>query len=348
MKRKFKNIIVIKRCVWIITLTICMASLLLAFFSRNVADESSESNSIATEAPLTGAVNQSESHRETELHVMTAENFSTVAATDFSDRSLNISAPFAGLYNASTGEALYEKDSDKRIHPASLTKILTAITALIYMDTDTVITVGTELNLLPKRSSLCLIKSGHRLTLYDLLTGMLVASGNDAAYTIAVNTVRYVMNEDSISDNEALSYFTGLMNSVAKAIGCTDSSFTTPDGFDSEGQYTTINDLSLLCSYALNFKEIREIVSTVKKKVVFKSGENVTWSNSNKLLHPDSTYYYPEASGMKTGTTPLAGKCLIATAEIGGQTYMAIVANCESEDDRYSSVIKLFESFSSK
>ena len=185
--------------------------------------------------------------------------------------------PFAGLYNASTGEALYEKNSDKHIKPASLTKILTAITALTYMNTDTVITVGTELNLLPKRSSLCLIKSGHRLTLYDLLTGMLVASGNDAAYTIAVNTARHVMNEDSISDKEAISYFTDLMNSVAKAIGCTNSNFTTPDGFDSEGQYTTIKDLSLICSYALKFKEIREIVSTVNKKVIFKSGENVTW-----------------------------------------------------------------------
>lgn len=348
MKRKLKEKIVLKYCMRIITIIICISSLLVLSDPYNVTDESAENISPTTEAPLTGAVNQSEFHCEPELQVTTTESLSTAAATAFSDRTLNISAPFAGLYNASTGEALYEKDSDKRIHPASLTKILTAITALTYMNTDTVITVGTELNLLPKRSSLCLIKSGHRLTLYDLLTGMLVASGNDAAYTIAVNTARHVMNEDSISDKEAISYFTDLMNSVAKAIGCTDSNFTTPDGFDSEGQYTTIKDLSLICSYALKFKEIREIVSTANKKVVFKSGENVTWSNSNKLLHPDSPYYYSEATGMKTGTTPLAGKCLIATAEFDGQTYVAIVANCESENERYSSVIKLFESFSSK
>ncbi len=259
----------------------------------------------------------------------------------------SISAPYAGLYNLSTGEALYEKSAGTKVSPASLTKILTAVTALTYMDADTVLTVGTELELLPKRSSLCLIDKGHRLTLYDLLTGMLVASGNDAAYTIAVNVSRQVMDSNAVSNKEALSYFTDLMNATAQAIGCTDSNFTTPDGFDSEGQYTTIRDLMLICNYALDFKEIRELTCIVKKKVIFESGENVTWLNSNKLLHRESPYYYSQAVGIKTGTTPLSGMCLAAVAELKGQTYLVIICGCKSEDERYTSAINLFDFVSS-
>lgn len=266
------------------------------------------------------------------------------AASAFSAETVDISAPYACLYNATTDEILYEKSIDEKIHPASLTKILTAITALDYTDSDTIITVGTELELLPEHSSLCLIKKGHRLTLYDLLTGMLVSSGNDAAYTVAVNVVRQVMDRDDISNKDAVSYFTDMMNFTARFIGCTSSSFTTPDGFDDEEQYTTVRDLVKICDYALGIKEIGDITSTEKKKVVFESGENITWSNSNQLLHKESPYYYPDAVGMKTGTTPLAGKCLAAVAHISSQTYIAVVAGCRSEDERYSSVREMFES----
>lgn len=271
-----------------------------------------------------------------------AETFSATATTKRSDQ-YNISAPYAGLYNVSTGESIYEKNVDTQIHPASLTKVLTAITALTYMDTETILTVGSEQKLLPKHSSICLIKEGHRLTLYDLLTGMLVASGNDAAYTIAVNVSRLVTNNSNLADKEAISYFTNLMNYTAKAIGVKNSYFTTPDGFDNENQYTCISDLALISRYALEFEEIREITSITQKKVYFKSGENVVWSNSNKLLHSESPFYFSKSRGMKTGTTTLAGKCLIATAEINSQTYIAIVAGCESDEQRYNSSLKLFD-----
>lgn len=303
----------------------------------------SESSSASRESEQVSASAFTEMSERSESPSSAAANASAAArVTTFADNSLSISAPYAVLLNASTDEILYEKNTDSKIHPASLTKLLTAITVLTYMDTDTVITVGTELELLPEHSSLCLIKQGHRLTVYDLLTGMLVASGNDAAYTLGVNTARFLKNNTKLSDKDAISYFTDLMNSLAVSLGCTQSSFTTPDGFDSDGQYTTVSDMMLICKYALSFKEIREIVSTVKKKVVFKSGENVTWSNSNLLLHKDSPYYYPEAIGMKTGTTSLAGKCLASAAEINGSTYIAIVADCESDQQRYSCTKSLF------
>ena len=253
----------------------------------------------------------------------------------------SVSAPNAGLYNISTATVLYEKNADEKIAPASLTKLLTAITALTYMETDTVITVGSELYLVPARSSICQIAQGHKLTLYDLLTGMLMASGNDAAYTIAVNVARHVADSGKLTDKEALNYFIDLMNTTAKKIGCTSSKFKNPDGSDTEGQYTTVNDLSVISYRAYTYEAIREIVATASKKVVFASGQHITWSNTNKLLHKDSEFYMPGVIGMKTGSTTLAGNCLIAVSKADGQIYLSIVAGCKSDEDRYNSSKKL-------
>lgn len=303
---------------------------------------------------LSGSSDSSSAQAETEAIATTEE--AAICQTDFSQAATltvtaadiplsepdKISAPYAGLYEAFSLSAVYEKKAQSQIYPASLTKVLTAITALSYVSPETVFTVGSEQNLVPERSSLCLIKKGHKLTLYDLLTGMLIASGNDAAYTIAVNTARIVINKENISDKEALSFFSSLMNTAAKTAGAKHSHFINPDGFDNAEQYTTIEDLAAICGYALTFKEIREIIKYKEKYVVFKSGENVTWKNSNQLLNPKSPYYLPTATGMKTGTTPLAGKCLIALADINDKAYIAVVAGCDSEDSRYNSVLNLF------
>lgn len=331
----------------IIILTIIAVTIInLILFPRLLQSPDNPSSNTEVIISSTAESPATQTHQESFIF---QESFSEIPSATTTSHSTsvvaeNISAPYAGLYNLSTNEALYEKCAETKIAPASLTKVLTAVTVLTYMEPDAVIKVGSELELLPKRSSLCLIKKGHRLTVYDLLTGMLVASGNDAAYTLAVNVARHTMNRNDISNKDALSYFSYLMNSMAKRIGCTASNFTTPDGFDSEGQYTTIQDLMLICNYAMNFDEICEITSTVKKKVIFNSGENVTWSNSNKLLHRENPYYYSKAIGMKTGTTPLAGMSLVAVAEINSEIYMAIVSGCSDEDERYKSVIKLFNS----
>ena len=95
-----------------------------------------------------------------------------------------------------------------------------------------------------KCSSLCLIKAGHRLKLRDLLTGMLMCSGNDAAYTVAVNVARDVSGDRSMSDADAVAYFVQLMNDYAIQIGASNSNFTTPDGWDHTQQHTTICDLA--------------------------------------------------------------------------------------------------------
>lgn len=252
-------------------------------------------------------------------------------------------APFEGLYDAENLGAIYEKSTDERIYPASLTKLLTACTALEYVSPDTVFNVGTELNLVNSGSSVCMISQGHSLTLYDLMTGMLVRSGNDAAYTIAVNVARKVSGDDSLGDSQAVEFFVSLMNDYAQSIGMEHSSFINPDGWDDENQYTTVSDLAIIAAKALEIEQIREIVSLPSKYVVFASGQNITWNNTNALINPESQYYCEDAIGMKTGSTLLAGKCLIAAFDVDGKIYIAITANSQSEEQRYESTLKLYD-----
>lgn len=325
---------------------LCLPLFIIIIICMLIAVFTAESSQSVTQAVNESFYTTEEALCETTETVaaVTEAETETLSETAFAyAKRDDIPSPYCGLYEADTLTAIYEKEAQTKIYPASLTKILTAITALSYVPSDTVFTVGSEQELVPARSSLCLIKKGHKLTLYQLLSGMLIASGNDAAYTIAVNTARFVMNRDDISDKEALSYFSTLMNSIAETAGAENSCFINPDGFDNEKQYTTIRDLAAICRYALCFDEICEIAACSEKHIVFKSGENVTWKNSNQLLHSDSPYYYPNAIGMKTGTTALAGKCLMAVAEIEGKTYIAVVSGCSSEESRYSSALSLFE-----
>ncbi len=254
-----------------------------------------------------------------------------------------ISAPEKAyaLYCAEDKSLLASENTDMRIAPASLTKLLTACTALYYTDSDDICTVGSEQELVPARSSLCLILEGHVLKLRDLIAGMLMASGNDAAYTIAVHTARKAA-QCSMNDAESIVYFCGLMNGIAESVGMRDSNFTNPDGSDSPDQYTTVSDLIKLSEYALTFPLLKETVSEHEKYVVFESGENITWVNSNRLLDPESGYYCENAVGMKTGTTDKAGKCLIAAFEKNGKTYISIAAGCLTDGGRYRLTLKLF------
>lgn len=267
----------------------------------------------------------------------------TVAIQTTVKQDINISAPYAGLYDAESFNCLYSKAPDEGIYPASLTKLLTACTALKYVSADSVFKVGTELSLVPEGSSLCLIQQGHRLKLRDLLTGMLMCSGNDAAYTVAVNIAKVVSGNRNMTDSQSVEYFCFLMNNLASDIGAKDSNFTNPDGWDNKMQYSTIHDLALISSYTMQIEEIRNIVSMQKKYVVFESGENITWKNTNKLLDPESDFYLSQAIGLKTGTTEKAGNCLIAVLNVNNKEYIIVITGCDSDNSRYETVHQLIK-----
>ena len=256
--------------------------------------------------------------------------------------SSGTSAPYYGVYELSTLECISAANTTERIAPASLTKIVTACTALKYASADTVFEVGTELELVHDGSSLCYISQGQRLTLRDLIAGMMLASGNDAAYTVAVNTARLVCSEP-LSDTEAVRYFADLMNSFAADVDAADSHFTDPDGWDDEQHYTTVADIARFSACAMKHPEIRDCVALTDTYRVFETGENVTWVNTNKLLQKESPYYCPSALGLKTGTTPRAGNCLSAVFERDGKEYIVIAAGCCTDEERYKAVLDLYD-----
>ncbi len=235
------------------------------------------------------------------------------------------------------GENIYRK-----IAPASLTKLLTASVALKYCSADEVVTVGTELELVQPESSLCLIKKGHRLTMYDLLTGLLLPSGNDAAYTIAVHVARKTSGMSDLPDRAAVRVFCNLMNDFGEEIGLRNTHFVNPEGWDDPRHYTTASDLTKIAKYALSVPEIREIVATREREVTFVSGETITWYNGNLLLWEDEDFYCPDAIGMKTGFTDNAGRCLIAAFEKSGKTYIITMLGCKDPEWRYNKVLELY------
>lgn len=247
------------------------------------------------------------------------------------------------LYCVEDDKVLYTDSADLPTAPASITKLVTASVVLKYMKPDDIVEVGTELNLVDPESSICYINIGNRLTVHDLLTGMLLCSGNDAAYTAAVNTARAVHSGEELSDQEAVSVFVDMMNETAAEMGMSHSHFMTPDGWDNSEQHVTANDLVLLAKYVLSVPELRTIVGTYEKSVEFVSGETLDWTNSNQLLNPKSVFYCPDAIGLKTGTTDYAGACLLSAFEKDNKTYIAAALGCENNSDRYQLTLLLYD-----
>lgn len=249
----------------------------------------------------------------------------------------------AALYCIDDKQMIYSDNVNKKIAPASITKLLTASVALKYSTPDKVFTVGSEQALVESGSSLCGFSLGDTLKLSDFITGMLMASGNDAAYTIAVSTAREMLPEADMTDSEAVEFFCGLMNVFAKEIGMENSSFVNPDGWDDSEQYTTASDLMKLAEYALTVPEIKNSAKTLKTDINMISGGVHSWTNSNCLLDPQNKYYCKEAIGLKTGTTLNAGSSLLAAFNINGKTYVSAVLGCSEDNDRYELTTELIE-----
>ncbi len=249
----------------------------------------------------------------------------------------------AAVANADSGALLFAENADERLACASITKLVTACVALEYAEPDEVFEVGTELELLPKHASRCLIAEGQRLTLYDLISGMLIRSGGDAAYTVAASVSRKAGGE--MTDKAAVENFAELMNSFCVKIGMKNSRFTSPDGSDGQKQFTTARDLTVLVKYALGDPIIREITRTLDYHAVFESGHIIDWHNTNLLLDPESDFYSESCTGMKTGTTEKAGNCLAAVFEKGNESYIVIILGSPDDESRYKAALRLFDEY---
>ena len=254
-----------------------------------------------------------------------------------------LEAPYVFVYNSGTETMYYTSGGeDTRIAPASLTKLLTAIVALEVLDENEVLTVGSEVSLIAANSSVAYISRGQKLRVDMLIEGLLLQSGNDVAYTLAVAAGRELANNPSLSAKGALRRFVEYMHYRSAEMGLTNTHFENPDGIDGEDHYTCLADLAKISVLAMENATIRKYVGKATDSVTYESGQTITWSNTNELLHTNSKYYCADAVGLKTGTTTKAGNCLIsAFPKDGGYLFVGVLGG-KSYYGRYSDTLALY------
>ncbi len=206
---------------------------------------------------------------------------------------------------------LHEYNSEKISSIASLTKIITCITAIENCKNLNEKILITDKMCGIEGSSIYL-RAGEKITILELLYGLMLRSGNDAATAIALSVGGSIEN------------FASLMNKTALKAGAKNSSFKNPHGLEQEGHYSTAKDLALICCYALNNPIFAKIVST-KKKVISNSLEEYdrVLINKNKILS-----MLEGSDGIKTGYTKVSGRCLASSATRNGIQLVCIVLNC--------------------
>ena len=248
------------------------------------------------------------------------------------------------IYDCENDRILEEEGGlDDKLYPASITKLFTAYVALQYLDPDQVITLGREVNLVASDSSVAGVKPGMTITVEQLVEGMLLPSGNDAAYGMAAAAARKHSGDADMEAGEAVSYFVDLMNSTAQSLGLTGTHFVNPDGIHDADHYTSNRDLMKIAELALENSCIRSCASTVSDVVTLSNGEVASWDNTNKLIDPESQYYCENAIGLKTGHTSAAGFCLLSAFEVEGKTYVIGTLGCVRPEDRFIDALKLYD-----
>ena len=254
-----------------------------------------------------------------------------------------ITAHHAFVYDTAQQRLLfYSGDPESPIYPASITKLMTAYVVQKYMDLNTKVTVGEEITWIDPYSSVAELKVGDQLSVKLLIYGLMLPSGNDAAYTLAVACGRVIAEDPTLDRQLAYYVFVDEMNAEARLLGMKNTHFVTADGNHDDNHYTSINDLVILLDAVLDNELIMTAAKTPTKDVSQELGRAVTWKNSNQLLHSSATYYTPSAVGMKTGSTTAGGACLISlfTRE---EAYLAVgVFGSKGDDNRYLDTLLLY------
>jgi len=248
---------------------------------------------------------------------------------------LNLTAETAVLIEQSTGKELYGKDENKRMYPASMTKIVTALVALDYLKPDELITLGDELHETPAGSSIAYLVPGETITAENLLRGLLIMSGNDAGCAIAYCVAKKAEGVSDMNYSDAEAAFADLMNKKAAVLGATGTHFVNPHGFQDENHYSTAHDIALFARALMQEPLLKDIVDETSFDGE-SAGDNpppgvITqehhWQSHNNLIIKGDEGYYTYANGIKTGFTDEAGNCVAASAEKDGVDLISVVFN---------------------
>lgn len=236
--------------------------------------------------------------------------------------ALDTSAKGAVLINGDTGEVIYEHNKDSRLPMASTTKIMTGLLLCENGDFERQITVSEEM-LRVEGSSMGLL-AGDKVTLGDLLYGLMLASGNDAA-----NVIAYTLGN-------TVDGFVKMMNDKALELGLNNTHFETPSGLDGEDHYTTAYDLARLARIAMQNDAFAKAVSTEKAVLYYGNPPyRRSLSNHNRLLKS-----FDGAVGIKTGFTKKSGRCLVSAAKRDGKYVIAVTLNDPNDWADHTSLLE--------
>ena len=245
-----------------------------------------------------------------------------VATPDPRLASLQLTAKSAILINADSGTVLYAKDADTPRAPGSTAKIVTALTVLRYAKPEEIVTIQPDEVVDASESNMGL-RAGDTITVHDLLVGMLLPSGNDAARVLA-----RVIGERLPGDGSPVQRFVAEENTVAQQLGMNGNHIVDPAGDDAPDQEVTARGLALAARELLTQPTLLAIVSmpSAEVKVGGPNARTIQLTTTNDLLATEGVF------GIKTGTTPLAGECLVAAYHARTGVEIAVVLG---SDDRY-------------
>ncbi|HEY8421154.1 MAG TPA: D-alanyl-D-alanine carboxypeptidase family protein [Thermoclostridium sp.] len=263
-----------------------------------------------------------------------------LGTVSYAEEEIELTAKAAILVEMETGQVLYEKNPDIRWSPASTTKIMTALIALENGDLNTKMRASANaINSIPLDYGIAGIKVGEELTLNDLLHFVLIISANEASNVIAEN----------LSPTGRIDGFVEMMNKEAERLGLKNTHFTNSYGLDEDDHYSSARDLATMAREAMKYPVFREIVA---KKVVPLPDTNLRTSNqwenwhiesTNKLLNSTSQYY-DRVTGIKTGYTGKAGRCLVFSAiNREGLELVGVILGTETYDILFRESQELLE-----
>ena len=243
----------------------------------------------------------------------------------------------AGLFDVNHNEVIYAKNIHERLNPASLTKIMTALVAIKYGNTEDTIICSENVKITESGATLCGLKAGDRLTLNQALHALLIHSANDAAVAIAEHI------------GGSVEGFAAMMNEEAVLIGATNSHFVNPHGLTENEHYVTAYDMYLMMNAAMQYDLFNEIIHMNEYSTVYYDKEDqekeMSFKSTNLFFHGD--YSAPDkitVIGGKTGTTNAAGSCLILqTKDTGGNPYISVILRASQRTLLYEEMIDLLE-----
>lgn len=249
-------------------------------------------------------------------------NLNVLAEEDFAPNGKS-----AILVDNLSGKALYEKNADEKLAPASMTKLASMLMVMEAIDNGNLkfedkVTISEEAANMG--GSQVFLQTGEVYTVYDLLKSVAIASGNDAVVALA----------EKIGGSQ--SGFIDMLNKRLKEIGATNTNFVNAHGLDAEGHYSTARDMSIIARELLKHPKILEFTSIYEEYLEKNDGSRIWLVNTNKLVR-----FYDGVDGLKTGFTKTAGYCLTATASKNNFRLISVVMGEDTSENRSSDTVKM-------